>query len=50
MSQPNDGPTVGQLAPEFTLPLSRTEQVTLSNYRGQKKVAVCFYVLDFTGG
>ena len=44
------GAEVGQLAPDFTLPYSRTESVTLSDYRGKKKVVLAFYVLDFTGG
>jgi len=50
MSSPDTGPEVGQLAPEFTLPFSRTESATLSDFRGKKKVVVAFYVLDFTGG
>ncbi|MBI1802126.1 MAG: redoxin domain-containing protein [Chloroflexi bacterium] len=44
------GAEVGQMAPDFTLPMTRTESVTLSQYRGQKKVVLAFYVLDFTGG
>lgn len=50
MSPPSGGPEVGQVAPDFTLPFSRTESVTLGDYKGKKKVALCFYVLDFTGG
>ena len=50
MSQLPAGPDIGQPAPEFTLPFSRTESVTLADYRGKRKVALCFYVLDFTGG
>ena len=41
---------LGQQAPDFTLPYSRTESATLSDYRGKKKVMLAFYVLDFTGG
>ena len=44
------GTEVGQMAPDFTLPYSRTESFTLSDHRGKKKVAICFYVLDFTSG
>ncbi len=44
------GPEVGHTAPDFTLPYSRTESATLSEYRGKKKVVLAFYVLDFTGG
>jgi peroxiredoxin len=50
MSQPEVGAEVGQQAPDFTLPYSRTEAATLSDYRGKKKVMLAFYVLDFTGG
>jgi peroxiredoxin len=50
MSQPETGPEVGQHAPDFTLPYSRTESANLSDYRGRKKVVLAFYVLDFTGG
>lgn len=41
---------VGMVAPDFTLPLSRDHQITLSDYRGKKKVVLAFYVFDFTGG
>jgi peroxiredoxin len=44
------GTEVGQLAPDFTLPYTRTESAALSDYRGKKKVVLAFYVLDFTGG
>ena len=44
------GPEVGQLAPDFSLPYSRTESATISDYRGKKKIVLAFYVLDFTGG
>lgn len=50
MTQTQIGVEVGQLAPDFTLPYTRTESVTLSDYRGKKKVVLAFYVLDFTGG
>ena len=41
-------PEVGQEAPDFTLPATLGEQVTLSQYRGQKNVVLAFYVLDWT--
>jgi hypothetical protein len=44
----NDVPAVGQAAPEFSLPATIGERVTLSQYRGQKNVALAFYVLDWT--
>ncbi len=50
MSQPQLGADIGQPAPDFTLPYTRTESATLSDYRGKQKVALAFYVLDFTGG
>jgi peroxiredoxin len=42
-------PATGQEAPDFTLPATIGEQVTLSQYRGQKHVVLAFYVLDWTG-
>lgn len=41
---------VGQKAPDFTLPATMDDKVTLSQYQGKKKVLLAFYVLDFTGG
>jgi peroxiredoxin len=43
-------PTVGQKAPEFTLPISREQNVCLKDYQGSKNVVLAFYPLDFTGG
>ncbi|ULH14703.1 peroxiredoxin [Deinococcus sp. KNUC1210] len=39
---------LGQPAPEFTLPSSAGDPVTLSSYRGQKAVVLVFYPLDFS--
>ena len=39
----------GDLAPDFTLPNEAGEQVTLSNYRGQR-VVLYFYPMDDTPG
>ena len=41
---------VGQPAPDFTLPAHAGEDVTLSQYRGQKNVVLAFHVGSFTGG
>jgi peroxiredoxin Q/BCP len=43
-------PNVGTRAPEFTLPVSREQNVSLKDYQGQKNVVLAFYPLDFTGG
>jgi peroxiredoxin len=43
-------PAVGQKAPDFTLPVSREQNVSLKDYYGQKNVVLAFYPLDFTGG
>jgi peroxiredoxin len=32
------------------LPVSREQNVSLNDYRGQKNVVLAFYPLDFTGG
>ncbi|MBI4298838.1 MAG: redoxin domain-containing protein [Chloroflexi bacterium] len=41
---------VGQPAPDFTLPAHSGENVTLSQYKGQKNVILSFHVASFTGG
>jgi len=46
--EPNVG--VGDLAPDFTLPDQEGNPVTLSAFRGEKKVVLAFYVFAFTGG
>lgn len=38
----------GQPAPDFTLPASTGENITLSSYRGNKNVVLVFYPLDFS--
>ena len=43
-------PAVGQEAPDFTLPATTGEAVTLSQYRDHKNVVLAFYALDWTGG
>ncbi|MFC0215948.1 thioredoxin-dependent thiol peroxidase [Paenibacillus chartarius] len=39
--------TAGEMAPDFTLPASNGEQITLSQYRG-RKVVLFFYPQDLT--
>lgn len=39
---------LGQSAPDFTLPSSLGQNVTLSSYRGQQHVVLVFYPLDFS--
>jgi peroxiredoxin (alkyl hydroperoxide reductase subunit C) len=41
---------VGQEAPDFTLRSHLGEDVTLSQYRGQKHVVLSFHVASFTEG
>jgi hypothetical protein len=41
---------VGDVAPDFTLPSDKWDQVKLSDFRGKKNVVLAFYVLAFTGG
>lgn len=43
-------PNVGDKAPDFTLPVSRDQKVSLKDYVGNKNVVLAFYPLDFTGG
>ena len=43
-------PNVGEKAPQFSLPVSRDEKVSLGDYSGNKNVVLAFYPLDFTGG
>jgi len=41
-------PAVGTLAPDFTLPSTSGEQVTLSSFRGAGSVLIAFFPLAFT--
>ncbi|MCO1577784.1 MULTISPECIES: peroxiredoxin [unclassified Crossiella] len=40
---------VGTQAPDFTLPDSNKEKVTLSSFRGEKNVLLVFYPFAFSG-
>jgi peroxiredoxin (alkyl hydroperoxide reductase subunit C) len=39
---------VGDLAPDFTLPATLEDSITLSRYRGQKNVVLAFYPFDWS--
>lgn len=41
---------VGDEAPAFSLPASTGKTVTLSEFKGRKKVVLAFYPKAFTGG
>ena len=38
----------GDMAPDFTLPSTVGDKITLSDYRGKKNVVLLFYPLDFS--
>lgn len=42
-------PTIGQPAPDFTLPSTAGADVTLSSFRGKQNVLIAFFPLAFTG-
>ncbi len=42
-------PTIGQQAPDFTLPSTAGKDVTLSSYRGKENVLIAFFPAAFTG-
>ena len=49
MTQPTARASLlGQPAPDFTLPSTTADPVTLSSYRGHKVVVLVFYPLDFS--
>ena len=41
---------IGEVAPDFTLPASNNESVSLAQFRGQKHVVLSFHVFNFTSG
>jgi peroxiredoxin len=41
---------VGDMAPDFTLPSTAGQPVTLSAYKGKKNVVLAFFPAAFTGG
>ena len=40
---------VGDKAPDFTLPSTRDDKITLSEILKDRAVVLTFYLLDFTG-
>ncbi|MBN2414097.1 thioredoxin-dependent thiol peroxidase [candidate division KSB1 bacterium] len=42
--------TVGDIAPDFTLPANTGETISLQNYLGKKRVVLYFYPKDNTSG
>jgi alkyl hydroperoxide reductase subunit AhpC len=45
---PSRATLLGQPAPDFTLPSTAADPVTLSSYKGHKHVVLVFYPLDFS--
>jgi peroxiredoxin Q/BCP len=43
-------PNVGEKAPDFSLPVTMDQKVSLKDFLGKKNVVLAFYPLDFTGG
>ncbi len=43
-------PSIGDKAPDFSLPVTRDQKVGLNDFIGKKNVVLVFYPLDFTGG
>lgn len=41
---------VGDMAPDFTLPSTQGDKVTLSSFRGKQTVVLAFFPAAFTGG
>ena len=41
---------IGDIAPDFTLRSHEGQEITLSQYRGEKAVVLQTHVLSFTGG
>jgi peroxiredoxin len=41
---------VGDAAPDFSLPATTKDPLSLSDYRGKTNVVVAFYGMDFTPG
>ena len=39
---------VGELAPDFTLPSTMGEKISLSQFRGKQPVLLEFYAVDFS--
>lgn len=48
--QPSSKLKVGDMAPDFTLPATTGDKVTLSSFRGKQTVVLAFFPAAFTGG
>jgi peroxiredoxin Q/BCP len=42
--------SIGDAAPDFTLPATSQQQISLSQYRGHSNVLLAFYPLDWSPG
>ncbi len=49
-AMPQPAVKVGQTAPDFKLTDQNGKEVSLSEFRGKKNVALAFYIFAFTGG
>ncbi|HZC04781.1 MAG TPA: peroxiredoxin [Ktedonobacterales bacterium] len=49
-TEQNERASVGDLAPDFTLPNTAGEMVSLSDFRGKKEVVLYFYPKDNSSG
>ena len=47
---PHTNLKVGDMAPDFTLPSTTGEKVTLSSFRGKNVVVLAFFPAAFTAG
>ena len=50
VASPTPTVKVGEVAPDFKLTDQNGKDVSLSDFRGKKNVALAFYVFAFTGG
>jgi peroxiredoxin len=41
---------IGDRAPDFALPATTKEKISLSDYLGKKNIVVAFYGMNFTPG
>ena len=50
VTPPHTNLKVGDMAPDFTLPATTGDKVTLSSFRGKAPVVLAFFPAAFTGG
>jgi peroxiredoxin Q/BCP len=41
---------VGDTAPDFSLPATTAEKISLTDFRGKKNIVIAYYGMDFTPG